>query len=274
MDEEAAAVKLLLHRVIHRHRRLRHQVLVVHVGDDADDAPGPGADVDELHHRVGPHQPPVHGVHAREHALGDALADDHDLLAVAAIALVEVASGDDRHAERLEESRRDGPEPRPRILFAVGLLIALGRELRGEESGIPPRHDRAERDALDAGQLRDSANRFLVEAADLLRLTRVGDDRDVHRQHVAPEPGLLPLQREERRDQHARARDQHERGGDLRHGEHAQAAVRAGREPDAAAGQPRPVGRRPPTAAAERTPAAPPRQPRGRRRPRASSRPR
>ncbi len=64
---------------------------------------------------------PVHGVHAREHAPGDALADDDDLVAVGPIALVEVAAGDESHAERVEEARRDGPEPRARILFAVGL---------------------------------------------------------------------------------------------------------------------------------------------------------
>ena len=90
-----------------------------------------------------------------------------------AIAVVEVASGDEPHAERVEEARRDGPEPRARILFAVGLPVALDRELRGEEARIAPRHDRAERHALDARQLRDAADRFRVEPADLLGLPRV-----------------------------------------------------------------------------------------------------
>ena len=38
VDEQPAAADLLLERVIHRHRRSRHHVLVVHVGGDADDA--------------------------------------------------------------------------------------------------------------------------------------------------------------------------------------------------------------------------------------------
>ena len=44
-----------------------------------------------------------------------------DRLAAVAIAVVEVAAGDDRHAERGEESGRDRAEARARILFAVRL---------------------------------------------------------------------------------------------------------------------------------------------------------
>ena len=77
--------------------------------------------------------------------------------------------------------------------------------------------------------------RLPVEAADLFGLARVGHDRHVHRQHVAPEAGLLPLQREERRDEHAGARDEDERRGDLRDREDAQPAVGARRDPHAAA---------------------------------------
>ena len=71
------------------------------------------------------------------------------LLAVAPVALVEVAAGDDRDAERREESRRNGPELRARVLFAVGLPVALRREL-ARRNRDPPRNDRAERDPLDA----------------------------------------------------------------------------------------------------------------------------
>ena len=70
----------------------------------------------------------------REHPLRQALADDDDFFGVAAVGVGEIAAGDDRHAERGEESRRDGAEPRARILFAVRLGVAFDRELRGEEA--------------------------------------------------------------------------------------------------------------------------------------------
>jgi hypothetical protein len=38
VHEQPPAADLLLERVVHRHRRSRHDVLVVHVGGDADDA--------------------------------------------------------------------------------------------------------------------------------------------------------------------------------------------------------------------------------------------
>ena len=227
VDEQAAAADLLIHRVKHRHRRRRHEVLVVHVGDDADDASRLGAHADELRDWIGPHQAAIDRVHVGEHPLREALADDHDAFAVAAIAFVEVAAGDDAEPERGKEPRRDGAELRARIVLAVGLPIALGRELRGEESLIAPRHDRPERHLFHAGQLGDAADGFSVEAGDLLGLPRVRHDRDVHRQDVAPESGLLPLKREERRDQHAGAREQDERRRDLRDGEHPEPAIGA-----------------------------------------------
>ena len=142
VHEQAAAADLLLERVIDGHRRPRHDVLVVHVGRDADDAPRRRADVDELHHRIGPHQLAVDGVLVREHPLRQALADDDDLLAVAAVGVVEVAAGDDRHAQRREESGRHGAEPRARIFFAVRLGVALAGELDAADrsAGVAPRH--------------------------------------------------------------------------------------------------------------------------------------
>ena len=148
-----------------------------------------------------------------------------------------VRAGENPDAERREKSRGHGAELCARILFAVGLPVSLCRELRGEESRIPPRHDGAESDLLHAGHLRDAANRFLVERGDLFGLPCVGHHGDIHGQHVAPEAGLLPLQREERRDEHARTREQDERRGDLRDREHAQAAIGARRDPHAAARQ-------------------------------------
>ena len=147
VHEQPAAADLLLERVIDGHRRPGHDVLVVDVGDDADDAARLGADVDELHHRIGPHQAAVERVLVGEHPLREALADDDDLLGVAAIGVGEVAAGDERHAERGEESRRDACGTRARILFAVGLRVALDRELeaRTERPGVAPRHDACRR---------------------------------------------------------------------------------------------------------------------------------
>ena len=83
---------------------------------------GFGADVDELHHRIGPHA----GGGSPRPGSGTCRCARLWLTIttcsrVAAIGVVEVAAGDDRHAERGEESRRHGAEPRARILFAVGL---------------------------------------------------------------------------------------------------------------------------------------------------------
>ena len=148
--------------------------------DDADDPPRSGADVDELHHRIGPHEVAVHRVLIGEHPLREALADDDDLLGVAAVAVVEVAAGDDRHAERGEEARRDGAELRARILFAVGLRVALDRELRREEAPAS-RHGTSVPSATCStpGSSRDAADRFPVEPAICSGLPRVRHDRHV-----------------------------------------------------------------------------------------------
>ena len=78
---------------------------------------------------------------------------------------------------------------------------------------------------------------LLVEGERLFRRPLVVDGH-VQRQHVASvHAGLRSLQRKQRRDQRAGARQQHERRGDLRDGEQAQTTVRAGRDPDAAVRQ-------------------------------------
>ena len=126
-------------RVIDVHGRPRHDVLVVDVADDADDAPAVGAHVDELHDRVGPHQVAVDRVLVREQLLRQALADDHDALAVAPIAVVEVAAGEQRHAERGEEARRDRPELRPRIVVGVWRGRGLRRRAGSRDRSCRPR---------------------------------------------------------------------------------------------------------------------------------------
>ena len=105
VHEDAALMHLLLERVVDGHRRLGHDVLVVEVGGHADDAPSVLAHADEVGDRVGPHQHAVHRVLPGEHPPRQTLADDHDLFGVLPVALVEVAAGHDRHAERGEEAR-------------------------------------------------------------------------------------------------------------------------------------------------------------------------
>ena len=81
-------------------------------------------------------------------------------------ASVEVAARDDRHAERGEEPGRDGAEACARGSSSPSALrVALGGELeaRAERAGLAPRHDGADRDPLDAGQLGDAPHHLLVE---------------------------------------------------------------------------------------------------------------
>jgi hypothetical protein len=91
-------------RVVHRHRRLRHEVLIVNIRRDADDAARFPADTDELRHGVGPHHFAIDCIEAGEHPLRNALTDDHDFLSIGAVAVVELAPRDHRHAERFEEA--------------------------------------------------------------------------------------------------------------------------------------------------------------------------
>ena len=178
-------------------------------------------DIDELHHRIGPPELTIDRVLIRKHALRHALADDHDRLGVPAVGVREIAAGDDRHAQRREEARRDRAEARARIVLAVGLRVALDGELeaRTEDAGIPPRHRRPDGDVLHAGQLADPAHRFLVKSRRLFRL-ELERQRHVQRQHLPHlEAGRRHLQGEQRREQHAGAGQENERRGNLRDGE-------------------------------------------------------
>src|SRR5205814_9983713 len=88
--------------------------------------------------------------------------------------------------ERREEPWRDRAEPCARIRFAVLLAVTRDRELesRSERPGIAPRHDGADRHALDARQFPDAAQGFLVEHRKLLRRALVRHDGYVQCEHV------------------------------------------------------------------------------------------
>ena len=156
--------------MIHSQCRSGHHVLVVHIGRDADNAPGRGAHLDELHHRIGPHHVPVDRILIREHPLRQALAHDDDLLAAAAIGFVEIASGDDRDAECRKKTGRDGPQLRPRIFFTRPPDMAVRGEIKSgtKSARVAPRNDGAHGDMVHTRQLCDAPYGFLVEAGDLI----------------------------------------------------------------------------------------------------------
>ena len=173
---------------------LGHEVLVVHIGHDTYYAARAGADVDELHDRVGPHDVPVDRVLSGEQPLRRALADDHDRLSAALVVVVEVASGDERSAECGKEARRNHPKQNARIFFARALDVAFCGDLeaRTKGVGVTPRHLRTQGNAIDAGQRVDAPDRLPVEVDDLLGSFSVRHDRHVHREHALHvEAGLL-----------------------------------------------------------------------------------
>ena len=135
-------------------------MLVVHIGHDADDAARGSADVDELHDWVCPHDVTIDGVLTREHALGHALADDDDWLAVAAIGIVEVASSKNGNAECREKSGRDGAQLSARIFFTGRADVAVGRKLeaRTKAACVSPGNNDAKGDAIHAGQCVDASH--------------------------------------------------------------------------------------------------------------------
>ena len=173
VDEQPAAANLLLERVIHasspaparrsrrRRRRRRRRCGAASVLTPMNFITG------SVHIRWR-----LTRVLVREHPLRQALADDHDRLGVAPIGVGEVAAGDDRHAERREESRRHRAEPRARILFAVGLARSP-RPRTGSRDRTCRRRATARRvptaTRSTPGSSRDAPHRFLVERGDLLR---------------------------------------------------------------------------------------------------------
>jgi hypothetical protein len=158
---------------------------------------GPGGDVDELHHRIGPHEVVVEGVLIGEHALRQALADDDHRLAIPPVGFVEIAAGDDGDAKRGEEARRDVAHPPVGIFFARRAHAALHRELESgtEVSRVPPRNHHAHCHAIHTGQLGDAAYGLLVEVHDLIGRLSVSARGHVQREHMAGvEAGLDGLE--------------------------------------------------------------------------------
>ena len=108
VDEQTAGPDIhLLERMVDGHDRAGNHVFIVNVADHADDAARRSADVNKLHHGIGPHQVMADGILIREHELREGLADDDDLVAILVIGFVEIASGEDGDAEPGEKTGRD-----------------------------------------------------------------------------------------------------------------------------------------------------------------------
>ncbi len=141
----------------------------------------------------------VDGVLIRKHSLGHALAHNDHQLAALSVRGVEIASGNQRDAERREESRRNRSKPPARIFFARCLDMTVGGETkaRAEVTGIAPRNGAAHCNSIDARQRRDTADRLLVEGRDLFGCLSVRHLRHVDREHMPHvEAGLGCLQRQ------------------------------------------------------------------------------
>ena len=100
-DEQAARNAHLPNRHIDRHGRRLHHVLVIDVSHDADDAAG----LRLARARAAEPEMSVQGIAAGEQPLGDALADDRHEVAAATARVREVATGEERDSEHVEEPR-------------------------------------------------------------------------------------------------------------------------------------------------------------------------
>jgi hypothetical protein len=92
VDKQSSAAKLLLERMVDRHRRRRIDTLIIDVPDDTNDPPGVGTQANEFRKSIGPDQVPIDGVLARKQLVGDSRVDDHHTLCAISIRIREVAA--------------------------------------------------------------------------------------------------------------------------------------------------------------------------------------
>ena len=172
MHEEPPGAQLLLDRVIHEHARRPVDAFIVDVCDDADDAPGIGADADEPHHAVGPHQMTIDRILSRKEPLRERGADDdHAFGCRCRSASVKSRPDEERNAESREKAGRHRSELATGIVFSRNAGQALDGELKSaaEIPGIAPGHGAADCDAFDARHRREPSLYFAIELADLGR---------------------------------------------------------------------------------------------------------
>ena len=112
-------------RPIHRHRRLLHDVLFIHVRDDADNAAG--CKTSTIGPQIGRR---VERVAVGEQPLRHALVDDgHGFLVVRSLS-VKSRPGEDRDAEHSRNTQAKRFATDPSGFFAIRGLVALGDKLQ------------------------------------------------------------------------------------------------------------------------------------------------
>src|ERR1700691_2759273 len=194
-------------------------VLVIEIGEDANDAARGSAEArDELDDGIGPRKAAIDSILIGEHALRDTLADDDNLLGVAAIGLVKITPSNHREAERGEKSGRDGTELGALILFPGAADVTFGGELQAgtEVACVAPGNGGADGDLIHAGKPRDAANGFAIETDSLIGSPTKGHDGNVQGEDVVDiEASLSGLQRQEGFEEYAGADQQQERRSNL-----------------------------------------------------------
>jgi hypothetical protein len=94
----------------------------------------------------------IQRVAAGEQARCHALADDHHGRSVLSIALVEIATSEQWHAERRKEAGRNDAKPAARIFFTAPADVTVGRELEtgSKRAALAPGRERSQRNIIDA----------------------------------------------------------------------------------------------------------------------------
>ena len=183
--------------------RRRVQARAAHVGDDADDLRR------QLSHAGD--QGAADRILAGKVPARERLVDDHDVRHARAVALVEVAPGANRNAERLEVSRRHEMTIRVRPLAHRRQRPAHHRDRRRRLSA-GERHAIGQRRRRRAGQRRQALIELLVERDELLAVVALRRQHQLRGEDaVRLEAGLDALEPGETGQQQAGADQQHER---------------------------------------------------------------
>src|SRR5262249_2331412 len=148
VDEEPAASKLLLERVVNGHRRRGIDAFVIDVCYDADNPARLRVEADELRQAIGPLQVAVDRILSRKQLAGDALVDDDYSLGAIAIGVIEIAAADQTDSQRGEVAWRHRAQPRMRVVLRIRAPLAFNRKGKtgSQISGIAPGYDAADGD--------------------------------------------------------------------------------------------------------------------------------
>src|SRR6185503_8997370 len=112
---------------------------------------------------------PVQRILPRVQQVGQALADDHHTLGTILIAVIEVASCDNRNAKGRKESRRNRAELRVVILSVISTsALCRKSEVNVQPAVIPPRRAEARRNVLHTRYCTHPPQHLTIEVLDLL----------------------------------------------------------------------------------------------------------